>query len=82
MPNKKVDKLTLTIDGVDIEIINQFNILNFTLISCLNWSKHIDKMANRSWTIGLTIATHAVINILFFYHSFSTHITHKVANVN
>ena len=39
----KVDELTLTIDGVDIERVNQFNILCFTLISYLNWTKHIDK---------------------------------------
>ena len=42
MPNK-VDELTLTIDGVDIERDNQSNILCFTLISYLIWTKHIDK---------------------------------------
>ena len=48
------DEITLTIDGVDIERINQFNILGFTLISHLNWIKHIDKIANRcSRTIGI-----------------------------
>ena len=41
------DEITLTIDGVDIERINQFNILGFTLISHLNWIKHIDKIANK-----------------------------------
>ena len=39
MPNKQVDELTLTTDGVNIERVNQFNILGFTLIY-LNWSKH------------------------------------------
>ena len=54
MPNKYVDELTLTIDGVDIERVNQFNILSFTLMSHLNWSNYIDKIANRcSRTIGL-----------------------------
>ena len=53
MPNKQVDKITLTIDSVDIERFNQFNIMGFTLISHLNWIKHIDKIANRcSRTIG------------------------------
>ena len=36
MPNKHIDELTLTTDGVDIERVNQFNILGFTLISYLN----------------------------------------------
>ena len=45
--SNEVDELTLTIDGVDIERVNQSNILGFTLISYLNWSKHSDKIANR-----------------------------------
>ena len=47
MPNKQDDDLTLTTDGVDIQRVNQFNIPGFTLISYFNWSKHIDKIANR-----------------------------------
>ena len=47
MPNKQVDDVTLTIDSVDIERFNQLNIMDFTLISHLNWIKHIDKIANR-----------------------------------
>ena len=48
MPNKYVDEVTLTIDSVDIERLNQFNIMGFTLISHLNWIKHnIDEIANR-----------------------------------
>ena len=35
-PNKHIDELTLTIYGDDIERVNQFNILCFTLISYLN----------------------------------------------
>ena len=31
MPKKWVDEVTLTIDSVDIERFNQFNILGFTL---------------------------------------------------
>ena len=33
MPNKNIDELTLTTCGVDIERVNQFYILGFTLIS-------------------------------------------------
>ena len=36
MPNKHINELTLTTCGVDIESVNQFNILGFTLISYLN----------------------------------------------
>ena len=54
MPNKEVDELTLTTDGVNIERVNQFNILGFILMSHLNWSKYIDEIANIcSRTIGL-----------------------------
>ena len=36
MPNKHIHELTLATYGVDIESINEFNILVFTLISYLN----------------------------------------------
>ena len=36
LPNKRIDELTITTDDVDIERVNQFNILGFTLISYLN----------------------------------------------
>ena len=53
MPNKYVDEVTLSIDSVDIERFNQFNIMGFTVNSHLNWNKHIDKIANIcSRTIG------------------------------
>ena len=56
MPNKHIHELTLATYGVDIESINEFNILVFTLISYLNWSKHIDKIASRcSRTIRIII---------------------------
>ena len=64
MPNKQVDELTLPTDGVDFERVNQFNILSFTLISYLNWSKHIDKIANRcSLTTGLITKLEHIIQI-------------------
>ena len=36
MPNKHIDEVTLTTDGIDIDRVNQFTILGFTLISHLN----------------------------------------------
>ena len=55
MPNKKDEELTLTMDSVSIEIVNQFNFLAcFTLILYLNWRKHMEKIANRcSRSIGI-----------------------------
>ena len=54
MPNKQVDEVTLKNVSVDIERFNQFKILCFTLISHLNWIKHIDKdskqMFSNYWT--------------------------------
>ena len=62
IPNKHVDELTLTTCVVDIERVNQFNILGFTLISCLSWSKHIDKIANRcSRTVLIIIKLEHII---------------------
>ena len=62
LPNKHIDELTLTIYGVYIERVNQFNILGFTLISYLNWSKHIDKIANIcSRTIRIIIKMEHII---------------------
>ena len=64
MSNKHVDELILTTDGADFETVNQFNILGFTLISYLNWSKHIDKIANIcTQTIGLITKLEHVIQI-------------------
>ena len=62
MPNKRFDELTITTYDVDIERVNQFNILGFTLISYLNWSNHIDKIANRcSRTIRIIIKLEHII---------------------
>ena len=75
MLNKEVDELTLTTDGVDIELVNQFKILGFTLIPYLKWSKHIDiiLIANRcSRTIGLITKLEHIIQIritIILYHS-------------
>ena len=66
MPNKYIDELTLITYGVDIERVNQFNILGFTLISYLNLSKHIDKIANIcSQTIRIIIKLeHIIQNVI------------------
>ena len=62
MPNNYIDELTLTTYGVDIERVNQFNILGFTLISYLNLSKHIDEIANIcSRTIRIIIKLEHII---------------------
>ena len=62
MPNKQVDEITFIIDDVDIEKINQFNILGFTIILYLNWSKHIDNLANRcSRTIAIKTKSKHII---------------------
>jgi len=52
-----IKELTLTIDGVNTERVNQFNVLDFTLILYLIWSKHIDRIANKrsSRTIGIIV---------------------------
>ena len=67
------DEVALTIDSVDIERFNQFNIMGFTLISHLNWIKHIDKIANRcSQTIGpITRLKHIILTRIkiSFYNS-------------
>ena len=61
MPKKNIYELTLTTYGVDIERVNQFYILGFTLISYLNPSKHIDKIANRcSRTIRIAKQTYKI----------------------
>ena len=70
MPNQYIDELTLTTDGVDIDRVNQFNILGFTLISYLNWSKDIDKITNRcSRTIGIIIKLKHIIQTRIQLHS-------------
>ena len=62
MPNTHIDELTLTTYGVYIERVNQFYLLSFTLISYLNPSKHINKIANRcSRTIRIIIKLERII---------------------
>ena len=54
MPNKQVIVPTLTIDRVNIERVQHFNLLGLILDTHLNWHKHIEKIANKcSRTIGI-----------------------------
>ena len=44
MPNKKVIVPTLTIDDVNIEIVQHINFLGLILDTHLNWHKHFEKI--------------------------------------
>ena len=54
MPNKRIQDLTLKIDDVYIERVDEFNFLGLTLDTNLNWRKHTEKRSNKcSKTIGV-----------------------------
>ena len=54
MLNKRIQALTLKIDDVYIERVDEFNFLGLTLDTNLNWRKHTEKISNKcSKTIGL-----------------------------
>ena len=48
MTNKKVDNLQLTINGIAIEKVYDFNFLGLTLNENINWKNHIEKIAIKS----------------------------------
>ena len=53
MPNKHIQALTLEIDDVYIDRVDEFNLLGLTLGTNLNWRKHTEKISNKcSKTIG------------------------------
>ena len=55
MPNKRMQALTLKIDDVYIERVDEFNFLGLTLDTNLNWRKHTEKISNKcSKTIGVS----------------------------
>ena len=63
MPNKKVVVPTLTIDGVNIERVQHFNLSGLLLGTHLNWHKHIEKIANKcSRTIGIITKLKSVLS--------------------
>ena len=47
MPNKRIQALTLNIDDVCIERVDEFNFLGLTLDTNLNWRKHTEKISNK-----------------------------------
>ena len=54
MPNKRMQPLTLKIDDVYIERVDEFNFLGLTLDTNLNWRKHTENISNKcSETIGV-----------------------------
>ena len=54
MPQKKVEKPVLLVNGTVIEYVNNFNFLGITLNNHLNWDSHINKVAYKiSRTTGI-----------------------------
>ena len=48
VPNKDIQYLTLKIDNVIIEKVDEFNFLGSTMDTNLNWKKHSEKICNKS----------------------------------
>ena len=54
MPQKKVEKPVLLVNGTVIEYVNNLNFLGITLNNHLNWDSHINKVAHKiSRTTGI-----------------------------
>ena len=54
MPNKTTQTLSLKINNIDIEKVEEFNYLGLTIDTNLNLKKHIEKISNKcSKTIGI-----------------------------
>ena len=47
MPKKEIQNLTLKIDDVNIEMVEEFNFLGLTTDTNLKWKKHTDKISNK-----------------------------------
>ena len=47
MPKKQIQHLTLKIDGINIEKVEEFNFLGLTMDTNLKWKKHTDKISNK-----------------------------------
>ncbi len=53
-PQKRIKKLSLQIDGIEIDRVTNFNFLSLMINENLNWMTHIEKVANSiSKTIGI-----------------------------
>ena len=58
MPKKEIQNLTLKIDDVNIEMVEEFNFLGLTMDTNLKWKKNTDKISNKCSKIT------GVLNIL------------------
>ena len=47
MPKIQIQHLTLKIDGINIEKVEEFNFLGLTIDTNLKWKKHTDKILNK-----------------------------------
>ena len=47
MPKTEIQNLTLKIDDVNIEMVEEFNFLVLTMDTNLKWKKHTDKISNK-----------------------------------
>ena len=47
MPKKQIQHLTLKIDGINIEKVEEFYFLGLTMDTNLKWKKHTDKFSNK-----------------------------------
>ena len=54
-PRKETQTLTLKIDNINIEQVNEFNFLGLTLDPNITWKKHVNKIANKfmDWMVRL-----------------------------
>ena len=54
VPRKETQTLTLKIDNINIEQVDEFNVLRLTPDANLTWKKHVNKTANKcSKTTGV-----------------------------
>ena len=47
VPNKDIQNLTLKIDNVIIEKVDEFSFLGLTMDTNLNWKRHSEKICNK-----------------------------------
>ena len=46
MPPKSIDALTIRMNGVEIEVVDDFNFLGITINKSLNWKSHVNASCN------------------------------------